>query len=167
MNAEPQIIPPSSGNTIRIVYCTQCKWAIRANWMQQELFQSFTPSEITQITLQPNEEGPLSFALFLKFWTVGGIFQIYANEKLLWDRKAHARFPEITELKRLVRDELVPEKKLGHADSVSSKWGFIYKCKTSIINWKQKYSDAESFSPNIVQFLRASILPNRARRRDS
>jgi selenoprotein W-related protein len=65
--------------------------------------------------LQPNEEGEEHFN-FMFTLIVGGVFQVYANEKLLWDRKTQGRFPEITELKRTVRDELVPEKNLGHAD---------------------------------------------------
>jgi len=34
----------------------------------------------------------------------------------LWCRKQAGRFPDITELKQLIRDEVAPEKQLGHAD---------------------------------------------------
>jgi selenoprotein W-related protein len=35
---------------------------------------------------------------------------------LLWSRKDEGRFPDIVELKRLVRDRVAPDKDLGHAD---------------------------------------------------
>jgi selenoprotein W-related protein len=50
---------------VEIVYCTQCRWLLRAAWMAQEL-----------------REG----------------------------------FPDIKELKQLVRDRIAPQKELGHSD---------------------------------------------------
>ena len=29
------------GNRIEIVYCTQCRWLLRAAWMAQELLSTF------------------------------------------------------------------------------------------------------------------------------
>ena len=46
----------------------------------------------------------------------GGVFDVFANGQLIWSRKAAGRFPEITELKRRVRDVIAPEKDLGHTD---------------------------------------------------
>jgi len=46
----------------------------------------------------------------------GGVFDVFANGKLIWSRKAAGRFPEITELKQRVRDVIAPEKDLGHTD---------------------------------------------------
>ncbi|UZJ56115.1 hypothetical protein CBS101457_005435 [Exobasidium rhododendri] len=41
---------------------------------------------------------------------------------LLWDRKIQAGFPELKELKQLIRDEIAPSHKLGHSDKkVTSK----------------------------------------------
>ena len=57
--------------------------------------------EITELTLRPG---------------TGGVFEITVNGKLIWSRKEMAGFPEITELKRLVRDMIAPTKDLGHAD---------------------------------------------------
>jgi len=34
----------------------------------------------------------------------------------LFDRKREGRFPEIKELKQLIRDRVNPEKSLGHSD---------------------------------------------------
>jgi selenoprotein W-related protein len=47
----------------------------------------------------------------------GGVFEVRLDGKLLWSRKEHARFPDIKELKQLVRDEVAPERGLGHSDA--------------------------------------------------
>ena len=87
-------------NKIEIHYCTQCKWLLRSTWMAQELLTTFS-EEINELTLKPG---------------IGGIFEIKANEHVIWNRKTNGGFPEITELKRLVRDVIAPEKNLGHID---------------------------------------------------
>ncbi len=69
--------------------------------MAQELLMTFD-QEITELSLRPSASG--------------GEFEVIANGKLVWSRKEARRFPEITELKQLVRDEIAPEKDLGHAD---------------------------------------------------
>lgn len=86
-------------NNIKIEYCTQCGWLLRASWMSQELLTTFT-DEITALTLQPG---------------TGGVFNIYANNKIIWSRKEQG-FPEITTLKKVVRDHIAPERNLGHID---------------------------------------------------
>ena len=87
-------------NRIEITYCTQCRWLLRAAWMAQELLTTFD-QEITELTLKPG---------------TGGIFEVRANDELVWSRKAEGRFPEITELKQRVRDCIAPEKNLGHSE---------------------------------------------------
>ncbi|MGS2724430.1 SelT/SelW/SelH family protein [Porticoccus sp. GXU_MW_L64] len=86
---------------IEIEYCTGCRWLLRAAWMTQELLTTFE-SELTSATLKPG--------------TIGGIFEIRHNGNTLWSRKQQGRFPEITELKQLVRDRIAPEHDLGHSD---------------------------------------------------
>ncbi len=86
--------------SVEIVYCTQCNWLLRAGWMAQELLTTFA-LEITDLTLKPG---------------TGGVFEVHVNGELVWSRKKEGRFPEITELKRLVRDLIAPEKNLGHTD---------------------------------------------------
>jgi selenoprotein W-related protein len=54
-------------------------------------------------------------ALVLKPGT-GGIFEIHADGVLVWSRKIHGRFPDIVELKQLVRDQIAPDRTLGHSD---------------------------------------------------
>jgi selenoprotein W-related protein len=87
-------------NHIEIVYCSQCRWGLRATWMAQELLSTFS-AEITALTLRPG---------------TGGVFEVRANGELVWSRAAEQRFPDITELKRRVRDRVAPGRHLGHAD---------------------------------------------------
>lgn len=87
-------------NHIIITYCTQCRWLLRSAWMAQELLSTFE-QEITELTLRPG---------------TGGIFEVTANNQLVWSRKENGGFPEITELKQRVRDVIAPERDLGHID---------------------------------------------------
>lgn len=87
-------------NRIEISYCTQCRWLLRAAWIAQELLTTFD-QEISELTLKPG---------------TGGVFEVRANDALVWSRKDQGRFPEITELKQLVRDQIAPDRDLGHAD---------------------------------------------------
>ena len=85
---------------VAIRYCTQCRWLMRAAWMAQELLNTFM-MDIGEVALVPG---------------TGGVFEVWAEETLIWSRAREGRFPEITELKRLVRDQVAPGKSLGHID---------------------------------------------------
>jgi selenoprotein W-related protein len=85
---------------IEIVYCTQCRWLLRAAWLAQELLTTFE-QEIGEVALQPG---------------TGGIFEVRADGKLAWSRANEGRFPEAKELKQRIRDLIAPEKDLGHSD---------------------------------------------------
>lgn len=87
-------------NQVEISYCTQCRWLLRSAWMAQELLSTFE-REIGALTLKPG---------------TGGIFEVRVNGVLVWSRKERGRFPEITELKQIVRDQVAPERDLGHVD---------------------------------------------------
>ncbi len=87
--------------TITIEYCPKCGWMMRAAYMAQELLTTFT-GDIYGVTLHPSE--------------INGRYTISVNDDILFDRKREARFPEIKELKQLVRDKVNPEKSLGHSD---------------------------------------------------
>jgi selenoprotein W-related protein len=87
-------------HSVTIIYCTQCRWMLRAAWMAQELLSTFD-GEIAELTLKPS---------------TGGIFEVTADNQLVWSRKQEGRFPEITELKQRVRDVIAPEQELGHSD---------------------------------------------------
>lgn len=86
--------------TVRITYCTQCHWLLRAGWMAQELLSTFG-TELDEVALVPG---------------TGGIFTITCGETLIWDRKRDGGFPDAARLKQLVRDVIAPERDLGHAD---------------------------------------------------
>ncbi|WP_096087081.1 SelT/SelW/SelH family protein [Agaribacterium haliotis] len=88
-------------NKVEIHYCRLCQWLLRSSWMAQELLTTFA-EEIEELSLRPG---------------TGGIFQIYANGELVWDRKRDGGFPDVKQLKRCVRDVIAPERELGHVDS--------------------------------------------------
>ena len=85
---------------IRITYCTQCQWLLRAAWMAQELLSTFGP-DLGEVSLVPG---------------TGGIFEITCNGALIWERKRDGGFPDAAKLKQLVRDQAFPERELGHSD---------------------------------------------------
>lgn len=88
-------------NKIDIHYCTGCRWLLRSAWMAQELLTTFE-GEISELSLHPG---------------TGGIFEVWVNGKRVWSRKQDGGFPEITKLRQLVRDQVAPERSLGHSDT--------------------------------------------------
>jgi len=87
--------------TITIEYCPKCHWLLRAAYMAQEFLTTFE-DDLASVTLRPSE--------------VGGQYSIYVNEEKLYDRKEQGKFPEIKELKQMIRDKVNPTKSLGHSD---------------------------------------------------
>ena len=85
---------------IEIEYCTGCRFLLRAAWLAQELLTTFE-NELGAVTLIPGH---------------GGVFEIRLGKTRLWDRKTEGRFPEAKEIKQRLRDEIAPEKSLGHSD---------------------------------------------------
>lgn len=71
--------------------------------MAQELLTTFS-KEIAELTLRTG---------------TGGVFTIEVGDEVIWDRATDGGFPEIAELKRLVRDRIAPGRKLGHIDAVA------------------------------------------------
>lgn len=69
--------------------------------MAQELLSTFS-EDLHGVLLQPSE--------------VNGRYNIRVGDETLFDRKQAGRFPEIKELKQLVRDQVNPDKSLGHSD---------------------------------------------------
>ena len=85
---------------VSIEYCTQCRWLLRAAWMAQELLTTFQ-NEIGELALLPG---------------TGGVLEVRVEDEIVWSRAAQGRFPEMKELKQLVRDRIAPERDLGHSD---------------------------------------------------
>lgn len=90
---------------IEIEYCVQCRWLLRASWIAQELLSTFD-GDIAALTLRPG---------------TGGVFNVSLDGAPLWSRKEHGRFPEITELKQMLRDHIDPARDLGHIDRARGK----------------------------------------------
>ncbi len=68
--------------------------------MAQELLTTFS-EEIGEVALVPG---------------TGGVFDIRVGGELVWSRAETHGFPDIKELKQLVRDRIAPTKDLGHSD---------------------------------------------------
>jgi selenoprotein W-related protein len=85
---------------ITITYCTQCNWLLRSGWMAQELLSTFG-TELGAVTLVPG---------------TGGIFQIECEGQIIWDRASDGGFPDVKTLKQRVRDQIDPQRDLGHID---------------------------------------------------
>jgi selenoprotein W-related protein len=88
--------------TVTIEYCPKCNWLLRAAYMAQELLTTFS-DELYGVMLQPSE--------------TAGQYTIRIDDNPIFDRKEQGRFPEIKELKQLVRDSVCPDKNLDHSDN--------------------------------------------------
>lgn len=88
---------------IEITYCRLCGWGLRAGWMAQELLATFA-EEVGSLALTPDG--------------TGGVFEIRVDGEIIWSRKERGRFPEIKEIKQLVRDRIASGRSLGHSDKL-------------------------------------------------
>ena len=86
--------------SLSITYCTQCNWLLRSAWMAQEVLSTFS-LEMGEVILVPGS---------------GGIFEIKLDGALIWERKRDGGFPDVKQLKQMVRDRIDPERSLGHID---------------------------------------------------
>ncbi len=86
---------------VTIEYCPKCGWMLRAAYMAQELLTTFS-DDIKGVMLQQSE--------------VSGRYTVFINKEEIYDRRKMGGFPEIKELKQLVRDVVAPQKSLGHSD---------------------------------------------------
>lgn len=91
---------PSAKPQVDIVYCTGCRWLLRAGWTAQELLTTFE-QELAGVRLIPGS---------------GGVFRVTVDGATLWDRKTEGGFPELKELKRRLRDRIDPDRDLGHSE---------------------------------------------------
>ena len=69
--------------------------------MAQEFLTTFA-DELYGVTLQPSE--------------TGGHYSIRVGDVIIFDRKVYGGFPDIKELKQMMRDKVNPGKSLGHSD---------------------------------------------------
>ena len=68
--------------------------------MAQELLATFE-SDLHSVALVP---------------ATGGLFEIWFEDRRIWSRESDGGFPQAKELKQRVRNEIDPERDLGHVD---------------------------------------------------
>lgn len=85
---------------VEIIYCTQCRWLLRAAWVAQELLTTFA-EELGEVALVPGGIG---------------VFEISLKGHLVWSRSQGNGIPDIKLLKQRIRDQIAPGRDLGHTD---------------------------------------------------
>ena len=83
---------------VQITYCTQCKFLLRATWLAQELLTTFE-SELGEVSLAPGS---------------GGIFEITLDGETIASNRESKQMPDVADVKRLIRDRIAPDRKIGH-----------------------------------------------------
>jgi selenoprotein W-related protein len=78
---------------------------LRAAWYAQEILSTFS-EELHEVALRPG---------------TGGVFKVFCNETLIWDRATMDGFPDIKVLKQKIRDVIAPDRSLGHVDRSGQK----------------------------------------------
>ncbi len=87
-----------AGPRLEIEYCVKCRFLLRAAWMAQELLATFE-GELGEVALVPGS---------------GGIFQVKLDGEVVASNRETKKMPEPSEVKRLVRDRVSPERTIGH-----------------------------------------------------
>lgn len=83
---------------VEITYCTRCRFMLRAAWLAQELLSTFE-DDLTEVALKPGS---------------GGIFEVTLDGETIATNRDSGPMPETREVKRLIRDRIAPERRLGH-----------------------------------------------------
>ena len=92
------------GSRVEITYCTQCRWLLRASWLGSELLTTFG-TDLDEVALRP---------------ATGGVFRVRIGDDVVWDRAVDGGFPDLADLKRVVRDRVAPQRSLGHTDRAAA-----------------------------------------------
>lgn len=85
---------------VQITYCTQCRFLLRAAWLAQELLSSFE-GELGEVALLPGG---------------GGIFEVTLDGEVIASNRDSKQMPDPSLVKRLIRDRVAPERKIGHEE---------------------------------------------------
>lgn len=96
--------PTRTGARLEITYCTQCRWLLRASWLASELLTTFG-TDLGEVALVPG---------------TGGVFRVRLDDDVVADRAVDGGFPELADLKRVVRDRVSPGRSLGHTDRAAA-----------------------------------------------
>lgn len=122
---------PSVYSHVVIKYCPSSGYLLRAAYYGQELLTTFCEGELDAMSLKPIQNLSIGgFSVELK--DRSQISKDQPSSHVLWDKSDSGRFPEVKELKRLVRDRVTPQKDLGHSED-----------KTSISNIVEENSKTE------------------------
>jgi selenoprotein W-related protein len=97
---EAQVPAGAGGPKVVIEYCPRCGWLLRAAWLAQELLATFG-DRLGEVALKPAGKG---------------VFVITLEGEVLWSRVEDGGFPGAAQLKRRLRDRVLPGLKLGHVD---------------------------------------------------
>ena len=100
MTSDTLLAPPTATHRVVIHYCNLCRWMLRAAWLAQELLSTFD-GELDEVALHPG---------------TGGVFAVWLDDVRVWERKRYGGCPDSKELKQRVRDQLCPDKSLGHSE---------------------------------------------------
>ncbi len=93
-----------AGPRIEITYCVKCRFLLRAAWMAQELLSTFEGA-LSEVTLVPGS---------------GGIFEVRLDGEVIAGNRQSKKMPEPSEVKRLVRDRIAPQRTIGHEKESSA-----------------------------------------------
>ena len=103
---------------VTIEYCTGCRWGLRSFWMAQELLNTFNDEPgLEAVTLLPSRPPAPGGEFVVQCYQSSDGTEGQTEPMTLWNRKENGGFPEITELKQLVRDKIDPNFSLGHGDT--------------------------------------------------
>ena len=83
---------------VEITYCTRCKFLLRAAWLAQELLTTFE-AELGEVALRPGG---------------GGIFEIALDGEVVSTNRDGGEMPDPAAVKRLLRDRIAPDRRIGH-----------------------------------------------------
>jgi selenoprotein W-related protein len=97
-----------------ITYCVKCRWLLRAQWYAAELLQTFE-EDLGEVVLRPAAKDVEAGVFRVEVETDDG------GSVSIWNRKRDGGFPEIGELKRRVRDQVAPQRALGHTDRAADE----------------------------------------------
>ena len=101
---QPPAVATAPAARVEITYCTQCRWLLRAGWLASELLTTFG-TDLAEVALVPG---------------TGGVFRVRVGGDVVWDRAVNGGFPELADLKRVVRDRVAPGRTLGHTDRAAA-----------------------------------------------
>lgn len=107
MSSDPETTTTTPTYHVVIEYCTGCRWMLKSFWIAQELLTTFAKSHLSAVTIEPSDNK--------------GIFNVYLNGDVLWDRKEQNGFPQPKDVKQQIRDAMDPDLYLGHSDTADRK----------------------------------------------